>query len=374
MPGEQLLVNESRTPRSASLRAAILWCGAAAALAPRLAAQEPARDGVPPSVDFLIAALTVADERIRSVEWEQQVRVIAPGGDWVVMEESRQGFDDSLDWYCHRRWGHWEDAGPVGYDLAHYLEREERVWAYNPDPDARNGLLRPPNLERLIYVTLEELISRRLDESGRRTLPELLRDADHAVVLPSDRPGEYRLRAWMVLNWVPAYIDVWLDPAKGWVPTRMEYRHALLHHPVEIRDVTEWTCHSGVWLPKCGVRRQYFGDHGAQDEADRFRTELRAAIGDPEGRDWRDPAVVEGHRRAIAAAFGDRGVPTRPLGVGVLKLDVTRIVSVNRPLDAARAAVPYPPGYRVMNAFTRVMQDADGRVIEPVPRAEEPPR
>jgi hypothetical protein len=61
------------------------------------------------------------------------------------------------------------------------------------------------------------------------------------------------------------------------------------------------------------------------------------------------------------------------MGLGVVSLEVVEILGVNRPLDAERAALSFPPGWRMFNVLLDTMEDSDGSNRVPVPRYEDLP-
>ena len=325
----------------------------------------------PPEARAIATAIAINDAKIKSLEWEQEV-AFQNGGRRDLLEEGEHGFDE-WRWYARLRWGHCEEpGGPMTYEGAEYTSVDDTTLTRHTE--LGGGMVRPPGLERYLWRSPETLLGRWLDTSGRRSLGELLLNADRLEVFdPAEEDGLVHLRAWTRLNLAYVVLDVAADPAHDFRVVEVTVADALLRTIHERRRVLEFTHIDGVWIPTAGVETVYANSMTEQESAamsaEMKRLGLRRETMDP-----RDPEVQRKCAEMVASVFGEKGITSEPLGVGDMELRVRRIISVNRPIDDRKFEIQYDPAATIRDGYRDMVMSGDGADLRPNnPDPAEPP-
>jgi hypothetical protein len=315
----------------------------------------------------LVAALAVNDAHLRSLEWRQRVTAVPwPGKPAVMLETGVHAFDETGVRFCHGQYGNApEEPGPIDYHTRYMLLRDG-VLRGMQQPDAKKGLVRTSEgTDWCVYPTPEVLLGRWLDASCDYPLSEVLRRSRKMQVIHEDDRA-IRLRAWRTLNGCASYIDVDCDKTRDFIPIRIEYSDVLLGCPVATFEATEFTKREGVWIPTKGTKTVW--DRTWTDDQMRQMLEAVAEAGYKQPWNPDDEGLQAAHRRAIGRVFGPAGIPVTNQGLCTNVLEVTDIISVNKPLSKSDQEIPYPEGWRMFNMLLDVMENPDGSNRVSVPR------
>lgn len=266
----------------------------------------------------LVRAAAVADTSLRTLNWTQDLLINDSIEGEVALASAAQGCDDRGRWYWIGRWcGRVHDDGPFVHTRSCYIAADPLV-VHAWDPDLGSGIVRPPErFERQMYAAVDCLLFRRLDPLNHRTLAEILLDGESLAIRGWSAEGDPTLEGVTNIAGFMARVGVTLDASRSFLPSRFWMRDVLSNARVAEHEVTRWERVDGHWVPTGGVLRS-FQTGSTEEQLERFVSSLtRVGLtgrADPLNRKHR-----ELYRAAVLEAYGEDGIPARPLGVGRLR-------------------------------------------------------
>lgn len=333
---------------------------------------EGARPAHEPAAVALVRAAAIADTSLRSLNWTQDLIITDPIEGEMALASASQGCDDRGRWYWIGQWcGRVLDDGPFVHTRSSYVSADPLV-VYAWDPDAGSGIVRPPDrFERQMYAAVDCLLFRRLDPLNHRTLAELLLDGESLVIREWSADGDPVLEGVTNIAGYMARVDVTLDASKSFLPSKFWMKDVLSSASVADHKVTRWELVAGHWVPTGGELRS-FQNGSTEEQLEKFVASLNR-VGLTERADPLNLKHRELYRAAVQEAYGEEGIPTKPLGVGAVEVRA-RDVNVNRGLSPAHMTLP--SGVSFFDAFhQRPVAGSVARQLQPSQRfvTQEPP-
>lgn len=324
----------------------IVGLGAVGAHAVAAIAQDkPERD---PVALAIVTAMELHEQRIKTLAWHQQVFITLKDGKEFMISESDQASDITGPWAWKGVW-----AGQEG---------EKQEWKYHESqygtldgvtywgrsPELRRGILRPSDGERDLYRSPEQLLGRRPDRIVERSLWDALRDAE-SIQVTSHEGSLWRLHAVTAIVNVNVTVDIEADASRDFARTEYVMGDVLWRAPYCKETTTRFEPIAGIDVPVEGVTTWWCVDIPPNDLAAFDAEMMRQGI--TERGDPRDPAYRRACWNSIDSVFGEKGVPTKVLGVGPMRL-VCSGVRVNEVMDSEVFAPPFGAQEMVFNTYT----------------------
>lgn len=214
-----------------------------------------------------------------------------------------------------------------------------------------------------MYASIDCLLFRRLDPLNHRTLSELLLDGESLVVRDWSAEGNPVLEGVTNIAGYMARVGVTLDASKSFLPSKFWMNDVLSNARVADHEVTQWERVGGHWVPIGGELRS-FQNGSTEEQLEKFVASLNR-VGLTERADPLNLKHRDLYRAAVKEAYGEEGIPAKPLGVGTVRVRA-RDVSVNQGLSPAHMTVP--SGVSFFDAFHQ--RPVAGAAVRESPRSQ----
>lgn len=301
----------------------------------------------------LAQAMLVHDRSIRTLEWDQVLRLEA-GTPRESPWETRQSFDERGRWACR-----YNEQLRRSSDGSIVVLRGRMVFdghaMSGTEETQESGTIEDYVGNRRTEAGIDCWLGRHVDGWGQKRLGEFLLDATDLHMEGPSSEGRPVVGATVVLNEVKAHVQVEIDPEHGFAPRSITIRDRAIGMPYWRYETTEFIEVDGIWLP-CRGRHQTARFAPQPGEAERFQEALRSR-GLSRQSDTLNPAVQAGYAEVLKEVFGRDEARSAPL-VPPMEVEAT-YRNVNRPVEDAEFTLQFPVGYEVFDAFRNLVKRRD---------------
>lgn len=351
----------------------ILFVSACAGIVLRTAAQEPpatAQALLSPSevredslAHRLAWAMLTHDRSIRTLRWEQ-TNILTPASRPPFRLESTHAIDDLGRWSFDEHSFKDNPDRPNTQRSFRYNGEVLDGWGGRPN----HHVLSAPRGQRFTTTGVDTFLGRWLDRIGQRRLGEMLLAASDLEHTRDKITGNPVLQATVALDPLVALLEVEIDPAHDFAPSRIWVRDRALRVAYYTYEIVEWVRVDDIWLParaKHSTRRLVpMGELGVV-----FGKNLEAeGIGHP--ADFSDPQVQRAYERVLQKTFGAVEAPSEPMSPPQ-ELSF-RYIAVNDELPEQTFAPAFAAEDAVFDGLRNRARAPGGTTWVPVNRPKEP--